>query len=458
MKNQWDGTILGTLLRSFFLFNVVFLLLGCATSAPLKQPEVNSLVNAQRPQKAVEVMTADEESYGDQNVLLYWLDRGMAFHLAGDYRQSINAFAQAQQTFDQLYTESLSKKFGTLLLNDYFQDYRGEDYEYVLVNFFQALNYALLGDVNESLVEARMMDQRLRVLKQLYAGKNYVYQDDAFVRLVMGMLFESAGGSLNLNDAYIAYQKAEKAYIDFHLKYYGLPIPDILKKNLLALSQQFSSDDFERYRKKWPDIHFISLDSRREKGSVVFIELAGYSPVKVPSSLLIPVEKDVVIPVSIARLYERYSENHRAVMTLKKGGKTFTQPLWVGQRIDALGQQIYKQKRVWLTTKSIVRPIAKYLIQREARRQVEKKEGETAGQIVNILINAYNIYSEQTDLRSWQTLPNEIRLGHLWLDPGQYEVMIDIYDDHDNHIEQKSLGDLMLTAGKTTWIVSRSYP
>ena len=114
------------------------LIVSCA-SAPTIQPQINGLVVAEKFDRAAKLLDSQSQtkSYGSNNELLYLLDRGMVYHLAGNYPESIKTFAAAKQKYDELYTKSLTKIAATWLVNDYNAPYRGEDFERVMINIFQ---------------------------------------------------------------------------------------------------------------------------------------------------------------------------------------------------------------------------------------------------------------------------------------------------------------------------------
>jgi len=86
-----------------------------------------------------------------------------------------------------------------MLSNDLTLPYEGEDFETVLINVVAALNYVLLNQWDDALVEARKVDHKLNVINDRYDKKN-VYKEDAFARYLSGILYEGKG---ELNDAFI---------------------------------------------------------------------------------------------------------------------------------------------------------------------------------------------------------------------------------------------------------------
>ncbi|MCM8813845.1 MAG: hypothetical protein NC924_07930, partial [Candidatus Omnitrophica bacterium] len=182
----------------------VFLLGGCST-IPKPQPLVSRGVNTGEYAAALSALTDNPSAYGRKNQLLYWFERGTVLHYKGDYEKSIEAFAQARREYDALYTKSVSAIASTWIWNDATAPYRGEDFELVTINIFQALNYALLGKYDEALVEARDVDSTLNAINAQYApGQKNVYREDAFVRLLMGILYELRPLRENINDAFIS--------------------------------------------------------------------------------------------------------------------------------------------------------------------------------------------------------------------------------------------------------------
>ena len=128
----------------------VFVLSSCAGVINV-QPQVNGLAIAGRFDQALQVLD-DPTKYGKNNQLLFLLDKGLVLHMAGRYEESTSVFEEAKLKYDQLYTESISKISASWLWNDYALPYRGEDFERVMLNIFEAMNFAAVGDIEGALV------------------------------------------------------------------------------------------------------------------------------------------------------------------------------------------------------------------------------------------------------------------------------------------------------------------
>jgi len=439
-----------TLVASFFLTS-------CAGVGV--QPKVNSLVVAQQLDGAIQTLDDNPRLYGKNNQLLYWLDRGMVFHSAGRYKESIAAFANAQRTYDELYTKSISKMASAWALNDYSAPYRGEDYEYVLTNIFQALNYAMLGDVEEALVEARDVDSKLSVINGLYGGKN-VYKDDAFARLLAGILYEANGSSPDLNDAYISYARAFETYSGDFGTNYAVGAPQVLKENLLTLAQFMGREEFDRYRDLLPDTRLISLGEKRRKAEVYLIQYTGFSPVKISSSLLIPVDIRHITQISFPQYNPRFSEIVSSEFSAVVGGGVtppllaFTQPTEVGHNLETLAIKVLESRKTAILAKAVLRPAVKYAAERAIEHQIEDRN---AAFFFNILSTLFNLSTERADLRSWQTLPAQIRISRLLLDPGDYEFFVQTYTAGPRALNKVSVGKAVLAPGDKKFFVLRNF-
>jgi len=107
-----------------------------------------------------------------------------------------------------------------------------------MLNLLLALAYLQEGSVEDALVEARKVDKKLEAINSQYPkGKKNGYKEDAFVRWLMGMLYEIDPTSANLNDAFISYRKALNIYKKDYRTDYGLGPPVLLKKQYLRLAE-----------------------------------------------------------------------------------------------------------------------------------------------------------------------------------------------------------------------------
>jgi hypothetical protein len=168
------------------------------------------------------------------------------------------------------------------LTNPMMENYRGEDFEYFMLNFYKAINYLSLGKTEEAVVEARritLSNDRLSVKKK--DNENRYYQD-AFALNVQGMIYESAG---DYNNAFISYRNAYNVYSQAGGNYFGVPVPQQLKKDLLNTASKMGFDeDVEKYKTLCNE----KLDSsNNENGELILFMEEGNVPVKEENKITI---------------------------------------------------------------------------------------------------------------------------------------------------------------------------
>ena len=129
---------------------------------------------------AVSVLEAAQDTFGDKDAVLYFLERGMLYHYAGHFSASNASFQVATRLAELNYTKSVSVEASTFLANDNTRPYYGENFERALIHMFGAFNYQGLGQLDEALVEIGRLNFFLRQL--VVDGEDNSYRDDAFAR------------------------------------------------------------------------------------------------------------------------------------------------------------------------------------------------------------------------------------------------------------------------------------
>lgn len=434
--------------RSFFFILTSLFCLSCA-SAPIVQPQVNSLVVAERFNHALRVLEEHQESYGKNNRLLYLLDYGTVLHISGDYGESIKVFEEAKSLYDQLFTVSVTGQLKTWLINDYYAPYRGEDFERVMINVFQALNFVMMGNINEALVEARNVDETLERINQQYkpAEKNQ-YKEDAFARLLMGIIYEHKGSYEAINDAHISYKRSVETYeVDYHGNY-GMDIPKVLKENILATAQWMGEGEYKVYQKKFPDVSFVGLKEKQELAEVYVFYYYGLSPIKHQVSIPIPLPNGFFTRLAFPHYDRRRSRTEPGtVKAVHKESQTeVTAQTQEVEDIASIAAQALDNRKARVLAKAVLRSGGKVVVEDQMENRLRGRFGDTTADVFRYVASLYNISSEQADLRSWQTLPAQIRIARLWLKPGVYEL----------HLDGLFLGSVEMKKGAKEYFIVRT--
>lgn len=447
-------------IASLLYLSLAFVILSLPSCArPLSvQMRVNNLAEENNYKQAVALLNDNPRLYGKNNTLLYLLDKGYILHLAGDYAGSIQAFEEAKKKADELYTRSVSKEITTWLINDYMAPYRGEDFERVLVNIFEAIDYAMLGDIPGALVEARDVDLKLNLINKTYAqnAKN-VYREDAFARLLMGILYEAGNTGADLNDAFISYKKAADIYESDYALNYQLSTPRLLKENILSTAYFMGREEFAKYRDKYKDIEFADLKEKNKKAEVYLIQYNGLASVKLEGFLPIPFPNGYVVQFAFPEYDPRFYRIKGSDFTAEgKKGRIIKSETELGEDIVSIAVKNLENRKTRVIAKAVASSALKYVIEQKQGEVIDKKYGDTAGAAYRILCDIFNLTSSRADLRSWQTLPAQIRVARLLLEPGEYDFRVKNLDQDSKVVDEIDLGRVTVGSGEKKFFIIRS--
>ncbi len=432
-----------------------FCLCSCATYL-LYQSQIDSLVMDAKYTKAASVLDSPKK-YGRNNELLYYLDKGYVLHLAGDYQGSISAFDKAKAKFDELYTKSVTGIASTWLINEWTAPYRGEDFERVMIDIFQALNYIMMGNLEDALVEARDVDSKLNVINSSYGPKQKnVYKEDGFARFLMGILYEANQKGEDLSNAFISYSKAQETYENDYAKNYGVGVPEILKENLLAIAKSIRPQEFENYRRSYSNALFFSRADKYKKAEVYLIQYNGYAPIKIDVGLPLLLPGGYIVEIAFPKYQDRFFLTKSAMLAASNARACYKAQTELVQDIGAIAKQNLANRKARVIAKAITSQALKYFLEKKQEETIRKRYGARTSEAFYILSNLFNVFSAQADLRSWQTLPEEIRVARLILDPGEYDFSVTYKGQKDRDLETVDLGKVILSVGQKRFFIVRS--
>jgi hypothetical protein len=460
-----------------WLSGLAFLLGACG-------PSVNRYALIDESLRAGDVARADaiveeaQKEYGAKNQVLYRMDRGMTLHLAGRYEESTAVLDKAEQEVEQLYTRRLTTQAKAFLYNDSELPFEGAAYEQVMLNVVKALNYAVSGNLQEALVEARRVDHRLNVLADRSAGTPDAYRDDGLARYLSGVLFEAAG---ELNDAFIAYRKAHEAYITA-LSWSRTPVPPMLRADLLRITDALHlADEHAQYRQTFADVPWDPAADRRQLAQVVVVTYHGRAPRKEDQFIDLPISADAlrlvlltkyavgpnsntresraaesffyglsgrVVRVALPRLVQQKTGIAHAAVTLNGTGAAYSAQSELIQDV--------------LAVKAVARAAIKYAAAEGLARGARAAAGRDAGPLVGLLVGSLAktlaISTEEADKRSWRTLPDEIQIARLWVPPGSYELRIRPIGRNGVPVGREAVRPVTLQGGETKFFTELALP
>lgn len=395
-------------LRYAGLLSLAVLLLlsgGCARYDRLMDDCLRD-AEAGRPRDALARLEKSPLAGSDRDRLLYLMERGQLQYLAGDYRGSIATLEEADALIEDLVTRSLSRESFSFVSNDKVIPYSGEDFETAYIHYVKALAFLALQDLEGAAVEARKLDLKLTHLGDRYGEKN-VYQEDGFLRLLSGLIFEASGDD---NNAFIAYRKSLAAYRKYRNKY-AQPVPDLLWPRLVATAGRMG---FFAERDQYLAMAGDLAGGTTQRGALVVVLVdKGCIPVKHQITALVPSGQG--FPVALA--LPEYRDRGAAVPSVRvRSG----QGAWVDARqvqsLAAIARQSLEDKVGRLLAKTVARVAAKQVAARAAQKEL--------GPLAGVLAQVGALISEQADLRGWSMLPRTIDMAVLPAEGPASEVEI----------------------------------
>lgn len=440
--------------------------------------------------RADKILEQARDEYGSNSQVLYAMDRGMTLQLAGDYAASNTFLEQAERKVEDLYTRRLRTEAAAFFTNDSKLPYEGEPFEQVWINIAKSLNYALLGEIDEAVVEARRIDHRLNVLADRVEDSDD-YKTDAFARYISGMMYEAAG---DLNNALVAYRNA---YTSYHATraWSKTPIPSRLKSDLLRLTDALQlREEHQRFQSTFGTIAWNRWERVKDLAQVIVISYNGRTPKKEDRFLDVPISLDALQLVLLNRvaLNRRNTQSTRAfesvlyglngrvvrialptlipqktditysTVSLKGAGQSFRTETELVTDLTATSEKALDDRIVSTSVKAVARAAAKFALAegasygaRAAVGKDKKEAGQVVGLIVGILGKIFAVASEEADKRSWRTLPDEIHIGRIWVPPGTYKVQVHPRQGQRSPLGNGSSSTLSLKKGQAHFILER---
>ncbi|ACL65232.1 conserved hypothetical protein [Anaeromyxobacter dehalogenans 2CP-1] len=367
------------------------LLSGCAGDYVSRTRAMREAYQAGDHDRAAALAEAEVRRGPERDRLLALLDQGMILHAARRWEESLPVLARAERLAASLEAISVSEEGRALLENERARAYRGEDFEKLMINVVQALNYAALGKDEDALVEVRRVDERLRKMVQ---EEKKPYQQLAVARYLGGVLWEDSG---NPDSAYIDYADALRLAPDLG------PLAEPALRLARATGRAEEADALAAAR---PALGADPLGA--EEGQVVLVLEAGLSPEKRSSRQGAGPEL-LVVPVYVTRPWVRDAA------TLEAGAR----------RADAVTVTSLEEVAQVHLSERIGRIAAKAVVSTALKGGVAAAVGEaTDSEVLGWLTFLALTSTSEADRRSWLSLPAELQVARLRVPAGTHEVVL----------------------------------
>lgn len=440
MKKRFELPIVLSVLMAFTI--------ACASAnynKVMKEPE--DLFYKGQYKEASRMLIPYVNEIGSRDRLLFLMEAGLMLQAAGDFENSTKVLLEAGELADEI-TTSVSKQAASLFLNETVTNYKGEDFERVLVHMYLGINYLFMNQPEEARVEFKKVNDLLRDIN-VTTGRDY--KQNIMAKYLTAIAFELIADKENdENDR-------EFAYVEYKQIYELDPRLAMVYTDLQRLAKQL--DDNEDYG-KW-----IGRFGKQDRlpanyGELVMIYQAGRSAVKVSRGpLLSESSMKTGINVALRGMTMKAGVTTTAVLAALRVAenpiprfqrrKNLIEYLVINVNGRDLGRTYmltdientavknleddYNRLVTKVAAGIVVKAVSSLAAGYAAKKLAEqfKQTRQFAGLIGTIAgtgTGAALLANIKPDLRCWHTLPANLQLSRLYISPGVYNVKIKFID------------------------------
>ncbi len=354
--------------------------------------------------------------HGDlaSNELLALVEEGMAWHLAGAPELACEAWIEAERALDgfadrpTISGRTLTEGALSMAVNDATLPYDGEGFEIALLHGFMAYDYLRQGNLDDAMVEVKRGYAIQRREEERYETK---YGMSHFARFIASI---AQGKDGRWDEAEMDLKKIAAAQPDNHAI-----------KHFLEHAQKMQTAESVEAKKK-VEVYLIfergRMPEKREETVRYQLE-SGFGTFALPL------------------LSEAPHGGPRKVGLIVDGkGKART---FLLQEVMRLGQRNLEDRLEWMIVKGLARSVIKSIAIEAVAEAVRKEQGETAGLLAGIATSFLLGETERTDCRSWTSLPQEIYIARVMVEPGQHHFAV-----RDNKGNELNLGSYACKPGE----------
>jgi len=352
--------------------------------------------------------------------LVYVFDYATALQAAGQYKESNSAFMLSDKLSDLKNYTSISREAGSILLSEEMVQYRGEDFERLMINMMEALNFLMLGDHENALVEVRALNDKLEYYR---LEQKKQYEQNTMALYLSAMMWED---DRNYDNAYIMYEKAYNRDGSIPMLRY-----DLVRTAKLAQRE----DMYEKWSKQF-NIKFDPNWSNRSYGEVILIYEQGWGPRKGPRPGA----------PRFPKLFPVYTQTRRARVEITGFNPVQTEVIY---NVNDVAIKTLDDEYAALVAKRVGGVVAKAVI----ADQIAQKN-QALGLLAWIGLNA----TDRADLRQWSTLPETFQVARALVPGGKYKVSVQgIGPGGGTTIDSRPPEEIEVRPGRKAFFVWRSF-
>jgi len=399
------------------LFLCLFLA-SCASSAKLREEKIGKPIGAGNYEAAIEAINKDKKNfYNSGDAFLYEFDLGLLYHYNQNYEESIKHLATAEEILDELYTRSVSNEAAAILTNDNVRPYRSYPFEIQWMYQTQILNYMALGEIDESVVEARRALLAIQALEEKEESK---FNESGALQYLIALAYEWQKSE---DDARIAYDNARENFEGYTPKLVQ-QIPEneqeIIVIGYAGVSPILGENKFWGTYASDGALILYYKDAHGNRQTTTLFALGlgggGFSG------------STMTIQFAIPQIVERTSQTSAFSVTVNESSNR-TEP-FSNTKISLEKDLENGQTAILLRTAArvVLRTIA-------ANKAKEKMKSATGGGMANLLLNVGTDIAtgalEEADLRMGSAMPLTLQIARIPVEPGKHSVKIDALNSYN---------------------------
>ena len=407
-------------MKIILLLSGFLLVMSCAVAyTNTMAPVIKDMDNGHNPEAITRLKDVFPDSTG-RDRLLYLMELGNLARYARQQSIAQMVLLRADRLSDNLRGTDIGQQAQSMVTSDLALDFRGADYEKVFINYCLASSYAASGDLEDALVEARRVNEKLKEINSRYEGNHNRYTDDAFVRYFMGVLYEMDG---DYDDALVSYRFALATYDSTYAEDYSLPAPRQLKSDAMRLANYNGFESLlSTYENQWPGINWLGSGPTADMGEIVaVIELGNISSRRAADFAVYLDERVYSLSLPTIPDFSR----RRVTGSLSAGGRTTG--MFLVEDLNGIARKNLEDE----AGRNIIRGAARLAVKaglaslgENITEQLTDDEDVSSG--VGLILSIIGAATEQADLRAWLTLPAQIQMARLQIPPGTWPVSITV--------------------------------
>lgn len=425
---------LKSVLKSFFLFMTLTLLMSCGSSLNYLKHfnKISTDLKTANYQGAIQKinLAKKEELYTKKDRVLYYLDKGIVLYYQGKFRESNKLLDKAERSMEELFTKSISSITASYLMNDNVIAYYGETYENIYVNIFKALNYLNLNQPEEALVEVKRINIKLRELDQKYGDmaremnkkkkgpevkvKSVGFYNDVLAQYLSYLIYRMQEEE---DDSRISFEKIKEAW-QTQSNIYNYRRPDYVREFVSGPKTTLNVIAFTGNAPKKVAVggkittykNYLGISDLTQPIALPNVPFPGLKP-GYHFKFEFPIIKKT--PSSIKRI--------EVFIDGAKAGE-----LQLLEDMGRVAEETFESRKTMIYIKTLIRTVTKGLIAAEAKKRLKKEMGANPllGALMDAAVDAGVDATEKADIRCWRTMPENCYIGEFETSPGVHSVQV----------------------------------